>query len=70
VVILALMDPDTDLGTPIESGSNPDPDTDPLNEQCLWEGGCGREEMGSQMEQEKKVPVARFSEAAVTSFHA
>ncbi len=33
-------------------------------------GGCGREEMGSQMEQEKKVPVACVSEAAVTTFHA
>jgi hypothetical protein len=31
----------------------------------MWEGI-----KGSQMEQEKKVPVARFSEAAVTIFHA
>jgi hypothetical protein len=42
----------------------------------MWEG-CGRDMggiwegvKGSQMEQEKKVPVACFSEAAVTIFHA
>jgi hypothetical protein len=56
---------------PIESGSNPDPDPQHCKEptytlifkwaMSLGEGGWGREEMGSQMEQKKKflLPVSQ-----------
>jgi hypothetical protein len=49
-IIFALLDPDSEYGSgstdPIESGSNPDPDTDPQpwsarKSKCgfLWQGG-------------------------------